>query len=46
VRELGPFDAYHRLAGAATPADDPFAAYDLSGEGPDGRPAPSTGDAS
>jgi len=42
VRELGPFDAYHRLAGAATPADDPFAAYDLSGEGrPDAGPAPS-----
>jgi len=30
VRRLGPFDAYHQLAGPALPADDPFAAVDMS----------------
>jgi len=40
VRRLGPFDAYHGLAGAATPADDPFAAYDLSDEEPSGEDQP------
>ena len=33
VRRLGPFDAYHRLAGPALPADDPFAAVDAAPEG-------------
>jgi coenzyme F420-reducing hydrogenase delta subunit len=29
VRRLGPFDSYHGLAGAATPADDPFARFEM-----------------
>ena len=33
VRGLGPFDAYHGLAGAATPADDPFAGHEVSDAG-------------
>ena len=33
VRSLGPFDGYHGLAGAATPADDPFAAFETSAAG-------------
>ena len=46
VRDLGPFDAYHGLAGAAKPAGDPFAAYDLPGEErPGGEPALRPGDA-
>ena len=40
VRELGPFDAYHGLAGAATPADDPFAAVETSAAGSDAATDP------
>jgi len=29
VRRLGPFDAYHQLAGPALPTDDPFAAMEV-----------------
>ena len=42
VRRLGPFDSYHRLAGAATAADDPFAAIEAaaaSGDAPEHRGA-------
>ncbi len=31
----GPFDAYHGLAGAAMPADDPFAGYEIRRRPPD-----------
>jgi hypothetical protein len=42
VRRLGPFDSYHGLAGAATAADDPFAAIEAaaaSGDAPEHRGA-------
>jgi coenzyme F420-reducing hydrogenase delta subunit len=36
VRAMGPFDSYHGLVGAASPADDPFASFET--------PAGATGD--
>ena len=47
VRGLGPFDAYPGLAGAATPADDPFAGYEIpAGEGDEAPTSSRAGGAS
>ena len=46
-RGLGPCDAYHGLAGAATPADDPFAGYEIpAGEGDEAPTSSRAGGAS